>query len=211
MIPQCGCRSRALRSIAISNSPLSTRKVSTRWFFHAGGFRRAGSRLKAGSGSMFDPHIGGNGPPPSDPRCVLPAWPKERPALTPPPPEGDGWSDVWSRPTLPPASYANVRYSGGQCPCPPRVFLARLFHWLQITSDDQDGKAFSPPPGPATRAHPRPTPPPLRYPRHCPVCGMSMIGEGGDPQSGEFRRHRCLNCGAVVEQHVPTDEEGEED
>lgn len=38
-----------------------------------------------------------------------------------------------------------------------------------------------------------------RYPRPCPVCRMSMVGEKSSPEQPEPDIHRCLNCGAVVD------------
>jgi hypothetical protein len=37
------------------------------------------------------------------------------------------------------------------------------------------------------------------YPRLCPVCRHTMIGERSSPEIEDFDLYRCLNCWAVVE------------
>jgi hypothetical protein len=39
-----------------------------------------------------------------------------------------------------------------------------------------------------------------QYPLSCPVCTVAMIGEKSDPEREDFDIHRCLNCGAVIDE-----------
>ena len=41
--------------------------------------------------------------------------------------------------------------------------------------------------------------PAKRYPVPCPVCRIAMIGEKREPDDTTWARHRCFNCGAVIE------------
>ena len=53
---------------------------------------------------------------------------------------------------------------------------------------------------------------PKTYLRHCPTCGLAMIGEKSVPGSEKYDRFSCMNCGTVVEtSSEPGDDEGESD
>jgi len=38
-----------------------------------------------------------------------------------------------------------------------------------------------------------------KYPRPCPICATAMVGERAGPDSPEYVRLACLNCGTTIE------------